>query len=258
MATQKTACADVFFNSSSAGKSESLMGGESDPPTSRFHPVASSAFMMERNKSLDQGSWKTSNSENMKVPGRFTAIALIAFAFVPCTSVLGVNIVTNGGFETGNFTGWTQSGNLGSTGVNSTAANSGSYGAYFHPVGSLGFISQNLVTEPGATYTLSFFLTDTLAVAPNNFIASFGGMTVFSLTNVNTAVLGTFTFNLVATSTVTPLQFGFRNDRAYWYIDDISVQRISGPGVPDSGSTLVILGIALVVIEGVRRKLAAS
>lgn len=193
----------------------------------------------------------------MKTSGRIAAIAFIALAFVPCASVLGVNIVTNGGFETGNFTGWTQSGNTGFTGVNTAAAHSGTYGAYFSPIGSLGFISQNLVTVPGATYTLSFFLNDTLPSAPANFTAAFGGVTVLSLTGA-TSGFQMYSFNLVATGALTPLQFGFRHDRPSWYFDDVSVQFVSGPSVPETGSTLAILGTALAGIEVVRRKLASA
>ena len=193
----------------------------------------------------------------MKTAGRFAVIAFVALAFVPCASVLGVNIVTNGGFETGNFAGWTQSGNTGFTSVNTTAAHSGTYGASFAPVGSLGFISQNLVTVPGATYALSFFLNDAFPSAPANFIATFGGTTVFSSTGTNSG-FQMYSFNLVATTALTTLQFGFRHDRPAWYFDDVSVQFVSGPPVPETGSTLAILGIALVGIEGLRRKLAVG
>lgn len=39
--------------------------------------------------------------------------------------------ITNGGFETGDFTGWTLGGNTGYTGVTGSYAHSGNFGAYF-------------------------------------------------------------------------------------------------------------------------------
>ncbi len=193
----------------------------------------------------------------MKTPLHFAAAAFIALVFVPCAPILAVNIVTNGGFETGDFTGWTQSGNTMDTGVATFAAYSGKYGAYFGPSGSLGFISQDLVTIPGATYSLSFFLNDPFPGVPNNFIATFGGTTVYSLTDTNPG-LGMYTFSVVATSALTTLQFGFRNDPEAWSFDDVSVEFVKGPSVPETGSTLAILGVGLVGIEGLRRKLAPA
>ena len=61
-----------------------------------------------------------------------------------CDSIAG-NVIVNCGFETGDFTGWTLTGNTGFTGVTSGSpyVNSGTYGAYLGPVGSDGFLSQS-------------------------------------------------------------------------------------------------------------------
>jgi hypothetical protein len=60
-------------------------------------------------------------------------------------------LVTNDGLETGDFTGWTQSGNTSFTSVDLGLGHSGSYGAKFGPAG-IGTISQNIITTPGQTY----------------------------------------------------------------------------------------------------------
>jgi hypothetical protein len=62
-----------------------------------------------------------------------------------CQGVAG-NLVANCGFETGDFTGWSLTGNTGFTGVSSSAPYvfSGTYGAQLGPIGSDGFLTQNL------------------------------------------------------------------------------------------------------------------
>ena len=68
-----------------------------------------------------------------------------------------------------------------------------------------------------------------------------------------------YSFNVVATNALTTLQFAFLSlDDGAYAIDDVSVEFLSGPSsVPETGSTLAILGLALVAIEALRRKLAA-
>jgi PEP-CTERM motif len=104
------------------------------------------------------------------------------------------NLVANCGFETGDFTGWTQSGNLGFTGVTGGAyAFSGSFGAYLGPVGSDGYLTQTIW---GNSFSFqfrqdpSYWALDTISVTPfgscgagcgiyfvDFWLASFGGPT---------------------------------------------------------------------------------
>src|SRR5205814_9939401 len=69
--------------------------------------------------------------------------------------------LANGGFETGDFTGWTQFGNLGYTAVNTgsfsgVSPHGGTYEAHFGPVTTTGGIQQTVTANAGDTVTVDF------------------------------------------------------------------------------------------------------
>lgn len=83
---------------------------------------------------------------------------LVLFLGTSAAFAEGVNLVNNGGFETGNFTGWTQGGNRIATTVSDSTVNTGSFAAALGPVGSDGNLSQTLNTVAGQAYTITFYL----------------------------------------------------------------------------------------------------
>jgi flagellin len=174
------------------------------------------------------------------------------FSFNLIASADLVNLVVNPGFETGNFAGWTQSGNTDFTGVAGSAAlPPSSFGAFFGPQGSLGFLSQNLVTDPGASYDLTFWLLNQ-GGTPNQFQASWNGSVITGSLMNNAAAFDytQFTFQgLLATGSSTVLEFGFRQDPSFWFLDDVSVTRAS---VPEPLSSLW-LGLTLAGMLGAKR-----
>lgn len=168
--------------------------------------------------------------------------AVMAFSLLLLPSSSNANIVVNGGFETGTFSGWTQSGNTGFTSVGTgVEVHSGTYGASFGPVGSLGYLSQDLSTTAGQTYNLAFFLRNSSATA-NEFLVSVGGVTLFDQTNLSTFSFTEKTEQFTAAGSSTTLTFGFRNDGGFFGLDDVSVDPVRTPAVPEpAGITLFAL-----------------
>jgi hypothetical protein len=163
--------------------------------------------------------------------------------------------VTNGGFETGDFTGWIQSGNTDFTGVDTFFPHTGDYAAFFGNAGSTGSISQSLTTTPGQEYTISFWLMNEEG-DPNSFEAAFGGITLMTLTDAPDFPYTLYTFTQTASSASTLLSFTFRQDSTFWDLDDVSVVAAGIPEPATWAMMMLGLGMAGIAIRRQRRRTA--
>ena len=149
------------------------------------------------------------------------------------------NLVVNCGFETGDFTGWSLSGNdvpgslntlYGVEGVDpfdGISPNSGSYQAYFADlVSNATTLSQTLSTVAGGQYVVSWYLAQDTAVGAgysNAFAASFGTVSLTSLTAVPVEGYTYYSYLATAASSSSALNLTLGNDLGEFLLDDVSV-----------------------------------
>jgi hypothetical protein len=177
---------------------------------------------------------------NTAFRGPFAVAGLAAVLAFPGSA--SADFVINGGFETGDFTGWTLSGNTSFTGVTTGNAHGGRWAAFSGPDGSLGELSQYIATTPGMTYTLTYFLRSD-GRSPNEFRATFGDKTV-DLTDLPAFGYTRESLAFTATDRSTLVRFDFRNDNGVFFLDDVSVSVVPEPGalVPSAvGFSLLFL-----------------
>jgi hypothetical protein len=205
------------------------------------------------------------------MPRSIIAIALV----LTFPALVSAGSVSNGGFETGDFSGWAPSGDTSctyvlaaGTGLQSTTCSfntpfnaithSGSYAAYLGPTED-GFLVQSLSTVAGETYTLDFWLAslsnpgiDIL----NGFHVSWNGTEIFSATDMSVFDFTQYTFSgLVASASETTLTVGgFYNQPSYFALDDVSVS--SSSSVPEPASALPVGGALLLLATWVRKRIA--
>ncbi len=166
-----------------------------------------------------------------------------------------INLITNGGFETGDFTGWTLGGNTGFTFVDCgpfvVSPHTGACAAALGAIGSVNSLSQTIPTVLGGTYLVSFW-EESDGEPPNSFQANWDGNPVFGPVVDDSAhgyINHTFTLVASTTSTTLGLEFLSQNDKGFLGLDDISVEAVGVDAVPEPAS-LTLVGLGLVGLVG--------
>lgn len=144
------------------------------------------------------------------------------------------NIVTNCGFETGDFTGWTQGGETLNTDVLAYSPHTGIYALRAGPTHE-GTLTQTLATASGQVYDLGIWLgLDGSGTGAGDYVivevdpdgsgpAGYGSPPLVTVNGPASATYAQSTATFTAGGSEAFLRLRFYNLPAWWMIDDISV-----------------------------------
>ena len=155
-----------------------------------------------------------------------------------CSSVPN-NLILNCGFETGDFSDWTQGGNLAFTSVTGALTvggsggttfnpNSGNFQAELGPTNSDGTLSQTFVTKTGDVYQVQFYMAGEGGTG-SDFSAFINANTLLATNPAPNQSYTLYTYTITAGGPSTTLQFTISEAiRAFSFSDDVSVNDTTG------------------------------
>ena len=198
---------------------------------------------------------------------KMALVRVVLSGLVLVASAHGANIVSNAGFETGDFTSWTRinatgfsgvSGSICPSGADTTCVpHTGNFAAFFgDPSLPLEGITQTLTTLSGTTYNLDFWLlVDTRIAGPagTEYKVSFGSTVLADVFDAHIAPYQHLSFSATAAGPTTDLKFEFKNAPSWFGLDDVTVVIAPAPsGAPEPVSSGLV-GASLIALVGLRR-----
>jgi len=169
---------------------------------------------------------------------QFVGVGLLAAAFAASANT---NLVVNGGFETGDFTGWTVS-DTSLTTAGSLGPHSGIHEADLGNR-SLSTLQQSIPTVAGTAYTVDLWIGRLGQLAGGDAFSlavGFAGTTFVNLTALTLPLnspYAEYSASIIAASTSSPLIITYVDQPSYILIDDVSVTA----AVPEPAEGLLML-----------------
>jgi len=185
------------------------------------------------------------------VSARLGLCAVVASAALAVAPMASADIIDNGGFEDGDFTGWIDLNNLNFSTVQCPGQPAAFEGECYAQLGPdhLASLAQTAnTTTAGHPYFVSFaYASD--GASPATFVATFGGVPLISRTQLgDTGGYIQRTFLVTAPQDDAVLQFDVRNDLGFISLDAVRITAVPEP------ATLGLISIALTGLVWRRRR----
>ena len=178
---------------------------------------------------------------------------MITLLFPGYRPAVAVNIVSNGGFETGNLTEWNLTDNKVFKTTVDANPHTGTWAAEFANTDYDAILAQTLTDVIGDNYTFSFWLK-TDGQTSGDFSALFDTTVLLTESNPAATAYTQFSYTVVGTGSDT-ISFKGLDKPGDIYLDDVSVTAASSP-TPEP-STIMLTGLGCIGVLASRRRFNA-
>jgi VCBS repeat-containing protein len=155
------------------------------------------------------------------------------------TENAGPSAIVNGGFETGDLTGWTASGPEITVQPLELGGPFGNFSARLAPTSAAETLSQNIATTPGQHYFVSFDVIGDPDAGNSPLTVTWDGTTLLSLSGVPLGV-NHYTFEVAGDASLssTALGFTYADDGSGMYLDAVAVDAATAPPTESTAGTI--------------------